>query len=130
MKVYKAILHTIKTEKEVRELAKKENWVGHLSDEDINDMVAYNKEFDGAEVYITDAISDNGYNLVGWDKEDSLIDNKVKEAIYIMEQDRMFGNYRNDREEFENVWQTGEYESDAMIGFSNEDVEIIETVAE
>lgn len=130
MKVYKAILHTSKTEDEIRELAKKENWMGDLTQEDINNIVAYNKELDGLEVFLIDNLRNDGYFLMGWDEVNATIDGKIKEAFYLMEQDRYFGNYLNERERFEKVWQAGEYETDAMIGFSKEDVEIIATVCE
>lgn len=50
MKIYKEILHTPKTEDQVRENAKNENWIGELTQEDIDNMVAYNKAFAGVEV--------------------------------------------------------------------------------
>lgn len=65
------------------------------------------------------------YNMVGWDELDSETDSRVKEAMYIMEQDPVFGTYYNDRERFEADWQKGKYEPGAGISFEASDVVIL-----
>lgn len=82
-----------------------------LSREDAERVKAYLDAFDGAEMNLTE----DGFTL-GW-AGDTENDNKVRDAIYLMEQDPMFGTYIDDREGFLRVWNEGEYEPDAGIMF-------------
>ncbi|MBE5966216.1 MAG: hypothetical protein E7255_04545 [Lachnospiraceae bacterium] len=123
---YKARLKTgNKTAESIRKQAKQDNWIGELSDKDIDNMIAYNNYFDGLEVIVAEAIGGTGYTLITWDKS---ADSNVKEALYIMEQDEYFGSYVNDRVGFDKVWGNGEYEPAGSIGFTVDEVEILEQI--
>ena len=114
-----------KTAESIRSQAQQDNWIGELSDNDIANVIAYNNYFDGLEVIVADAIGGTGYTLITWDKS---VDEKVKEAIYIMEQDEYFGSYANDRAGFDKVWENGEYEAPGSIEFTADEVEILEQI--
>jgi hypothetical protein len=120
---YNAVLHTgNKTEEQIKEEAKNDNWIGNLKEEDIERMIKYYNHFDGAKVVVADQIGGTGYTMVLWENES---DNQVKEALYLMEQDEYFGSYIEERELFDTDWENGEYESGGSISFKREDVEII-----
>lgn len=124
--IYKAILHTSgKTPEQIREQAEKEKWVGTLSDKDIDDMIKYWNQLDGLEVLVGEGLSED-YALVYWNPED---DEKVMEAMYLAEQDPIFGNYINDKDGFKEAWKNGEYEPGGTFSIAKEDVEIIEKMA-
>jgi len=52
---------------------------------------------------------------------------KNKELIYMMEQDRMFGCYIDDREGFDEDWDSGEYEPAGCHYLAPENVELLES---
>lgn len=114
--LYRAILHTegytISTETA-------ETW--QFTEEDIKTIMDYMKAWDGVHVTVT-ALVAGEYSMVGWPPEE---EEKIKEAIYLMEQDPAFGSYINDRERFETEWAAGEWEPSGSIIFSPEMVEIL-----
>lgn len=113
----RAILHTgRKTDEELLKDG------GMVSEKDLPWMRAVAAAWDGAEVYVRKEGAN--YNLVGWEEHDCLIDEKVKEAIWKMEQDPVVGTYGS-REEFEADWRDGQYEPAAGISFSENDVELL-----
>ena len=114
-----------KTAESIRSQAQQDNWIGELSDNDIANVIDYNNYFDGLEVIVADAIGGTGYTLITWDKS---VDEKVKEALYIMEQDEYFGSYLNDRTGFDKVWADGEYEAPGSIEFTADEVDILEQI--
>lgn len=124
--VFKAVLHTAgKIKESILEQAKKDNWIEDITDTDIENIIKYYDLFDGSMVNVAESFDSSGYTLLGWEKES---EEKVKEAIYIMEQDEVFGIYKDDREGFEKIWDSGDYYPDASITFAKDDVEIIERV--
>lgn len=124
MKLFEAILHTgNRTRENIKEQSKRENWIGQLKEEDINNILESGKHFDGVRVAVMESFySKEQYALGFWNPED---DEKVKEAIYLLEQDEYFGTYVNDREGFDTVWAAGEYEPIGTLNFDKEEVEII-----
>lgn len=119
---FKAVLHTAgKTKENILDQVKKED----ITDTDIENIIKYYDLFDGSMVNVAESLDSSGYTLLGWEKES---EEKVKEAIYIMEQDEMFGIYKDNREGFEKIWYSGDYYPDASITFDKDDVEIIEQV--
>lgn len=118
MEIFRAILHTKgKTKQDIEADGNK------YSEEEIKIITEYMDAWDGVEVYVGIDFSGEGYLLAGWPEES---DCRVKEAIYLMEQDTVFGSYRGDREGFDKVWELGEYEPDGMMCFDKGDVEILE----
>lgn len=105
MKIYNAILHT-------------EN---HLDkgDKIINDFY---KLLDGVKCVVAENIFASVFSIIGSD------DPKYKEAIYLLEQDKMSGSYINERERFDKDWDAGEYFSDESILIEKEFVEIVELI--
>lgn len=119
MKFYKAILHTGgKTPDQIRKHDSQD-----YTNEEAAQIIAYMDAWDGLEVFLVDSYDSEGYTFIG---NTEAVDDKVKEAIWLMEQDPLFGCYIDAREEFDEVWAAGEYEPFGCIGFEREDVEIIE----
>ncbi|MFL0365351.1 hypothetical protein ACH0BF_20295 [Pseudobacillus sp. 179-B 2D1 NHS] len=78
---------------------------------------------DGLEVIVKKSWTGNDYSLIAWDDTD---DEKIREFIYQVEQDGMFGTYVDEREEFIKDWESGEYCPAGSLLFNEKDVEIIE----
>lgn len=126
--LYRAKLKTgNKTEKDIRMQAEKGNWFGELTDDDITNIISCNNYLDGLTVIVCSEISGNGYTLISWEKES---EPKIKEALYLAEQDRYIGTYINNRVGFEADWDKGEYEPSTSIGFDKEEVEILEKISQ
>lgn len=116
IKLYKGILHTADF---TEEMAKAEDQ--KCSEEEIKIITDYMQAWDGAHVTLSNLIPEE-YSVVGWPPEE---DEKVKNAIYLMEQDPVFGMYVDDRERFDADWAAGEWEPSGSIIFSPAMVEII-----
>lgn len=116
IKLYKGILHTADY---TEEMAKAED--PNYSEEEIKIITDYMKAWDGAHVTLSNLLP-NEYSVVGWPPEE---DEKVKNAIYLMEQDPVFGMYVDDRERFDADWAAGEWEPSGSIVFAPAMVEII-----
>jgi len=93
------------------------------------ELQAYLKGYhliNGLEVVVTPSIfSPSEYHLGLWDDKD---DEKIREFIYAIEQDPMFGTYIDSYEEFINDWKNGNYNPAGSIVFQEGDVEIIEEI--
>lgn len=124
LKFYEAILRTgNRTEESVRQQAIKENWVGKTTDKEIKEIIESGNYFDGCQVAVgIDNFDKEKYALVFWNPKD---DSKIQDAMYIMEQDELFGCYIDNKEEFDDLWAAGEYEPSGTICFSKAEVEII-----
>lgn len=116
IKLYKGILHT---DDFTEEMAKAEDQ--NYSEEEIKIITDYMQAWDGAHVTLSNLLPEE-YSVVGWPPEE---DEKVKNAIYLMEQDPVFGMYVDDRERFDADWAAGEWEPSGSIVFSPAMVEII-----
>lgn len=116
IKLYKGILHTADF---TEEMAKAED--KNYSEEEIKIITDYMQAWDGAHVTLSNLLPEE-YSVVGWPPEE---DEQVKNAIYLMEQDPVFGMYVNDRERFDADWAAGEWEPSGSIIFSPAMVEII-----
>lgn len=116
IKLYKGILHTADF---TEEMAKAEDQ--NYSEEEIKIITDYMQAWDGAHVTLSNLLPEE-YSVVGWPPEE---DEKVKNAIYLMEQDPVFGMYVDDRERFDADWAAGEWEPSGSIVFSPAMVEII-----
>lgn len=116
MKLYKGVLHTADF---TEEMAKAEDQ--NYSEEEIKIITDYMQAWDGAHVTLSNLLPEE-YSVVGWPPEE---DEKVKNAIYLMEQDPVFGMYVDDRERFDADWAAGEWEPSGSIVFSPAMVEII-----
>lgn len=116
IKPYKGILHTADF---TEEMAKAEDQ--NYSEEEIKIITDYMQAWDGAHVTLSNLLPEE-YSVVGWPPEE---DEKVKNAIYLMEQDPVFGMYVDDRERFDADWAAGEWEPSGSIVFSPAMVEII-----
>lgn len=92
----------------------------YLSVEDAQIVKNYLDAWDGVYVFL----NDDGF-LMGWDGDFYNVA-KAKEALYLMNQDPVFGLYVDDREGFEKDWAEGEFQPDAGIMFSPDDY-IIDT---
>ncbi len=116
---YKGILHTGgKTIEEIKEAGKE--W--EYSDEEAVVIKAYMDAWDGVPATFIDS-GDGQYSLIGWPPEE---DARAANAIYLMEQDPVFGTYKDNREQFDSDWKDGSWEPSGAIGFQKETVEIIE----
>lgn len=116
IKLYKGILHTADFTEEMTK-AEDQNY----SEEEIKIITDYMQAWDGAHVTLSNLLPEE-YSVVGWPPEE---DEKVKNAIYLMEQDPVFGMYVDDRERFDADWAAGEWEPSGSIVFSPAMVEII-----
>lgn len=124
IKPIKVLLHTAgKTDEEILK------WGGAITAEDIPRMRAILEAWDGIEVIVDEPPINEQiqqYALIGWDEQDCEIDGRVKEVIYLMEQDPMFGTYVDERERFELDWSEKRYEPAGSIVFEPEVIEILE----
>lgn len=120
IKLYRAKLHTAgKTPEQIKDFfdglepSKEEiqNWI------EVYDLV------NGIEVVVMKSWAGSGYCIVGWHDDD---DENFREFVYMVEQDDVYGNYVNEREEFIKDWDSEEYSSNLSLLFQGEDVEIIE----
>ncbi|WP_025727731.1 hypothetical protein [Heyndrickxia ginsengihumi] len=94
-----------------------------VSDDELQNYKKAYDIIDGLEITVTESLLDNGhYVLLGWTNENIM---EFREFFYLIEQDRVFGFYENDREGFIKDWVSGEYEPACAIGFDKADVEII-----
>lgn len=116
MKLYKGILHTADF---TEEMAKAEG--NEYSEDEIRIITAYMQAWDGVHVTLSNLLPEE-YSVVGWPPEE---DEKAKEAIYLMEQEPVFGMYVDDRERFDADWAAGEWEPSGSIIFSPAMVEVI-----
>lgn len=124
-KIMKAILHTGgKTDEQILKGG------GMVRVDDIEMIRAYMDAWDGVEVFVRPSCDGDGYAMVGWDESDVEINARVKEAIYLMEQDPVFGAYFDEREQFDHDWREGKYEPAGSISFDDADVEIFEETDE
>ena len=100
--IKKAILHTGgKTDEQILKGG------GMVRVDDIEMIRAYMDAWDGVEVFVMPSCDGDGYAMVGWDESDVEINARVKEAIYLMEQDPVFGAYFDEREQFDHDWREG-----------------------
>lgn len=114
--LYKAILHTDGFTVDEKDAQEKE-----YSEEELKIITDYMQAWDGVRVTVS-ALLPGEFSVVGWPPEE---DEKVKNAIYLMEQDPVFGMYVDDRERFDADWAAGEWEPSGSIVFSPAMVEII-----
>lgn len=122
IKIYKAKLKTAnKTDEQIKAVYDDE-----VSQEEIE---SYRKTFnsvDNLEILVVDSAFEKGsYVIVGWDPKD---DDRWRDFMYEVEQDAFFGTYVDEREEFLNDWNNGEYEPSGSITFSKDDLEILEQI--
>ncbi|MFT9055554.1 MAG: hypothetical protein ABF449_02855 [Ethanoligenens sp.] len=128
MAIFKARLHTGgKTDEQIR----KTNEIGELTAVDIENQKRFWNLLDGMEVYVlpwSASFNDGKYAYIGRVHDEDA--DREKQAFWLMEQDSLFGCFVDQPEEFERVWESGEYVnlSDASINFDAEDVEILEEV--
>lgn len=112
MKLLKVIFHT-------------EGLVEELADESatLEDFETWKKVYailDGKSGLVIPAYDGNGYIFLGADDG-----NKAKEFFWNIEQDSFIGRYINDRDGFDEIWDSGEYSLDGSINFPEKYVEII-----
>lgn len=78
---------------------------------------------DGETALVMESSMDNGqYVFLGLTDEE-----KNKELHYMIEQDSFIGVYIDDREGFNEAWDSGEYEPDGCIYLNPENVELLES---
>lgn len=114
--LYRAILHTAGYTADEKDAAAKE-----YSEEQLKIITDYMQAWDGVRVTVS-ALIPGEFSVVGWPPEE---DEKVKNAIYCMEQDPVFGMYIDEPERFAEDWASGEWEPSGSIIFSPAMVEIL-----
>lgn len=109
MKAYKGTLSTksIQAADVIKDAA---GYPWNYTEAQAEQIAAYMRAWDGIKGTFIEDVEEGRYCLIGWDPDDDL---KVKEAIWLMEQDPVFGNYHDDREQFDIDW--GEPVSDPKI---------------
>lgn len=116
IQLFRAILHTDGFTVDEKDAEEKK-----YSEEELKIITDYMQAWDGVRVTVS-ALMPGEFSVVGWPPEE---DEKVKNAIYLMEQDLVFGMYVDDRERFDADWAAGEWEPSGSIVFSPAMVEII-----
>ncbi len=111
-----------KTVESIIKLSQEDPQQMNLTEEDAKIVKAYLDEFDGAEVVLTD--EGPHHFIIGW-AGDRQTTQKVKNAIYLMHQDPMFGRYINDREAFEHDWDEEEVGAES-ISFRENEFEVLD----
>lgn len=114
--LYRAILHTEGYTPDEKDAAEKE-----YSEEELKIITDYMQAWDGVHVTVS-ALIPGEYSVVGWPPEEM---EKAKNAIYLMEQDRMFGTYIDEFERFSEDWEAGNWEPSGSIVFPPAMVEIL-----
>lgn len=114
--LYRGILHTDGFYVDEKDAAEK-----RYSEEEIKIITDYMQAWDGVHITLSHLLPEE-YSVVGWPPEE---DEKVRNAIYLMEQDPVFGMYVNDRERFDADWAASTWEPSGSIVFSPAMVEII-----
>lgn len=114
--LYRAILHTDGFTVDEKEAEEKK-----LTEEELKVITDYMAAWDGVRVTVSNMVPGE-YSVVGWPPEE---EEKVKNAIYCMEQDRVFGMYIDDPEGFTKDWEAGTWEPSGSIVFSPAMVEIL-----
>ena len=114
--LYRAILHTDGFTVDEKEAAEK-----NLTEEELKVITDYMAAWDGVKVTVS-ALVVGEFSVVGWPPEE---EEKVKNAIYCMEQDRVFGMYIDDPEGFAKDWEEGTWEPSGSIVFPPGMVEIL-----
>lgn len=124
IKPIKVLLHTAKrTDEQIMK------WGSITDPKEIPKVRKLLEAWDGIEVIVSEPLIDEQnqqYALIGWDEKDCEIDGRVRDAIYLMEQDPIFGCYIDERERFELDWSEKRYEPAGSIVFKPEDIEILE----
>lgn len=97
----------------------------YASDKDIATWRKAYEIINGVEIIVgqTHFDTDRQFTLLGWPSESSA---KMKEFIYLAEQDEAFGMYHDARKEFDEDWESGKYEPEGSLCFFREDLEFIE----
>lgn len=116
IKLYRAILHTDGFSVDEKDAKEKK-----LSEEELKVITDYMAAWDGVKVTVS-ALVLGEFSVVGWPPEE---EEKVKNAIYRMEQDRVFGMYIDDPEGFAKDWEAGTWEPSGSIVFPPDMVEIL-----
>lgn len=119
--LYKAILHTDGFTVDEKDAQEKK-----YSEEELKIITDYMQAWDGVRVTVS-ALVPGEFSVVGWPPEE---DEKVKNAIYLMEQDLVFGMYEDDCERFDADWAAGKWEPSGSIVFSPAMVEIVGELGE
>lgn len=122
--MYKAIARTgNKSINQLREESEQEGiW---SSDEELEIMKKAYDLVDGVEIVVVPRLDgkEDRFTLSGWPPESSP---KMKEFIYQLEQDEMFGLFQDEREAFDKVWDAGDYEPQGQLSFHVSELEIVE----
>lgn len=125
IKLYKARLKTgNKTDVQIK--AAFADSIGEVTQEDLDKYKKSMDLVDGQEILVMESSFDkDSYCLASWNKED---DDVWREYVYIQEQDPYFGSYVDEREEFLEDWESGDYSPSGSITFSKDDVETLEAL--
>lgn len=107
-----------KTDAEIRKLSD-----FPLTDDEVALIKATYDAWDGLECLVRRSF-DGGFALLANTNPEQ--QDKVIEAMYLMEQDAVFGSYINDREGFERDLASGEYQPSGGWTFGAGDVELLE----
>lgn len=114
--LYRAILHTEGFQVDTKDAEEKE-----YTEEELKIITDYMKAWDGVQVTVSNLLPGE-YSVVGWPPEE---EEKIKDAIYLMEQDPVFGMYIDEPERFLADWEAGTWEPSGSIIFSPAMVEIL-----
>lgn len=98
------------------------------TDDKLQALLDAYRNLDGVEVivYERNFIGCDNYGVFAWDEDNKLSAEKMREFHYQMEQDDMFGQYVDEREEFLADWESGDYSPAGSLAFEKPDIEIIE----
>lgn len=124
-KLFKA---KFKTAKKTLEQLKGEYTDSLPSDKELLALLEAFRNLDGVEVVVYErhSIGADNYGVFAWDEGNELVDAKIRDFFYQIEQDDLFGQYIDDREEFLSDWKSGEYSPVGSLAFEKYDIEIIE----
>ena len=94
---------------------------GDVTEEEIQGYLKILAAMDGQRAIVSPSFSLLGdYDYMGLFDEA-----QAKEVAYLMEQDPFMGCYIDQREDFDRVWDSGDYCSDGCWGLKREYVEIV-----
>ncbi|MBH7158790.1 hypothetical protein I5994_05230 [Clostridioides difficile] len=121
LSIYKVKLKTKRTLEQVRNQSVDFDY----SEEELKNALRYYNLIDGLEVIVLKFRDE--YCLANCDEKDV---EKIRDAYYLLEQDKYFGCYINEYERFKKDWENGSCDGEASMVFSDDEIEIIEKLRE
>lgn len=117
-------------DKQLSEIKEKIEGDNLPSEQQLQALLKAYHALDGVKVMVIPFNQDgaNCYTLAMWDEETAAVEEPIREFFYQMEQDELFGQYINERDEFLRDWESEDYSAAGAIVFTEQEIDIIEVI--